>query len=147
MARRALTVVLAMLAAVLLVATPAQATYGPPVPVTMEVWYGSVKLSGLYGSLSFDDGKTKFSYTLDVCRVSSYTPPNVWYSVNGGGRVPISGGGGAVTIPQCVYTAYRISGEPSPGVVITKVTLYLDGVYFDNSNVAHFKERSANFFN
>ena len=143
MARRALTVVLAMLAAVLLVATPAHATYGPPNPVTLEVYYGTTKLSGLYGTLSFDDGNTRFAYSLAVCRESSYTPPNVWYTVNGGGRVPISGGGSSVTIPQCRYPAYLISGEPAPGVVVGTVALIIDGVYFTPQNGAIFRERST----
>jgi len=146
-ARRVLTVVLAVLAGILLAAGPASATYGAPTAVLLQVNGGGMKLSGVSGSLSFDDGNTKFAYSLAVCRESSYTPPNVWYSVNGGQRIPISGGGSPVSVPECKYTAYLISGEPVPGVVITSVTVFIDGVWFDNHNVAHYFERSGTYDN
>ncbi|TDV43559.1 hypothetical protein [Actinophytocola oryzae] len=71
----------------------------------------------------------------------------MWYSVNGGARVPISGGGSPVSIPQCKYTAYQISGEPAPGVVVGTATLFVDGVWFDNQNVAHFYTRTGTYDN
>lgn len=146
--RRSLTLALVLLAAVFLAGTPAYATYGAPVSVQVEVRNNvGTKLSGIYGSVSFDDGNAKFTYSLAVCQESSYTPPNVWYAVNGGSRVSISGGGSPVTIPQCKYTAYLISGEPTPGTVITGVTFTIDGVYFDNHNVAHFFSEARTYDN
>jgi hypothetical protein len=146
--RRSLTLALVLLAAVFLPSTPAYATYGAPISVQVEVYNNlGAKLSGIYGSVSFDDGNSKFAYSLAVCRESSYTPPNVWYAVNGGSRIPISGGGSPVTIPQCKYTAYQISGEPTSGTLLASVTFTVDGVYFDNHNVAHFFSESRNYFN
>jgi len=146
--RRSLTLALVMLAAVFLPSTPAYATYGAPISVQLEVRNNlGTKLSGIYGSVSFDDGNTTFAYSLAVCRESSYTPPNVWYAVNGGSRIPISGGGSPVTIPQCKYTAYQISGAPTSGTVITGVTFTIDGVYFDNHNVAHFFSEAGTYDN
>ncbi|MBN6052727.1 hypothetical protein JYK22_12385, partial [Nonomuraea sp. RK-328] len=145
---RVVTVVLVALATLSLSIAPAHAAYGPPISVTMEVHAKGVKLAGAYGSLQFDDGNTKYAYSLTMCRESSYTQPNLWISVNGGPRVLAwSGGGTPVSIPQCRYTAYLISAEAQPGGVVANVALTLDGVHFSSQSVATYHSRTATFDN
>ncbi|MEV0199883.1 hypothetical protein [Nonomuraea sp. NPDC050691] len=145
---RSVTVVLVALATLSLPIAPAHAAYGPPIPVTMEVYAKGVKLAGAYGSLQFDDGNTKYAYSLAMCRESSYSQPNLWISVNGGPRsLAWSGGGSPVSIPQCRYDAYLISAEVQHGGVVANVAFTLDGVHFSNQNVATYHSRTATFDN
>ncbi|WP_155350291.1 hypothetical protein [Acrocarpospora pleiomorpha] len=114
---------------------PAYATYGSNMTVSIDVWGQGVKLSGAYGTIAFDDGNTKYRYSIAMCWQSSYTRPNLYASVNGGARTSLYVGGGTpVTIPQCLYTASLISGEVTPGGTVSNVTLTVDGVRFNPPN-------------
>ncbi|SFC21952.1 hypothetical protein [Streptomyces aidingensis] len=84
---RSLVAALAVLAAGLLHAAPAQAAYGAQLPVTVQVvdgdWHYNQNLGKASGWVQFDSGKKKFRYSLTVDRQSSYTPPDVLIYANG----------------------------------------------------------------
>ncbi|WP_062429881.1 hypothetical protein [Herbidospora daliensis] len=124
---------IALLAVLAIPAAPAQAAYGADLPVHIDVYGQGVKLSGAYGSISFDDGNTKYRYSIAVCWQGSYSRPTLYASVNGAWRSPLSGTSTAVSIPQCTGQATLVSGEATGGT-IANVSIVVDGVKFNPPN-------------
>ncbi|WP_155341308.1 hypothetical protein [Acrocarpospora corrugata] len=132
---RVLAIALLTVAALVAPSAPAHAAYGSDQSANIDVWGQGIKLSGGYGTIAFDDGNTKYRYTIAICWQSSYSRPTLYASVNGAWRTIISTGGGtAVTIPQCSNPASLVSGEVTPGGTINNVSLIVDGVRFNPPN-------------
>ena len=132
-----LVIAFAMLATTLVPATAAHATYGPDDPVFLEAYSpnGSIKLAGAYGTIAFDDGNTKFRYSIILCRESSYTEPNLRFIVNDTTQYGATWAGRVVT-PLCKFPATQLAGEVDHGSIVRKVKVQLDAIYFDFPNTA-----------
>lgn len=139
---RIVAIVSAALFAVGLAAAPAQATYGSPLPVDLQLngnapW-GPIQVGRVVGTLQFDDGNSHYWLSVTICRQSSYTNPNVRISVNGslqqylsgqyGSQPQICGGNG---ISQTVNSGFAYAGT------IQNLTIAIDGIYFDGSTATN----------
>lgn len=93
-ATRSLLLVLAALAALILPAAPAHATWGTQLPLTLQIRHyyqtgNSVQVGYVNGTVQFDDGGSALRYNLTFCRQSSYILPYMTINVNtywAGGR-------------------------------------------------------------
>ncbi|WP_459803092.1 hypothetical protein [Herbidospora sp. RD11066] len=133
MARLSRILTIALLALPVTLATPAHAAYGSDLAVNIDVYGQGIKLSGAYGTIAFDDGNTKYRYSIAVCWQGSYSRPTLYASVNGAWRSPLGGTSTPVTIPQCTGQATLVSGEASGGT-INNVSIVVDGVKFNPPN-------------
>nr|WP_062334857.1 hypothetical protein [Herbidospora sakaeratensis] len=133
MGRLSRIIVIALFAVLAIPAAPAQAAYGADLPVNFDVYGQGIKLSGAYGSIAFDDGNTKYRYSIAVCWQGSYSRPTLYASVNGAWRSPLSGTSTPVTIPQCTGQATLVTGEATGGT-IGNVSIIVDGVKFNPPN-------------
>ncbi|WP_066374449.1 hypothetical protein [Herbidospora mongoliensis] len=134
MSRLSRVLAVALLAVLVTPVAPAQAAYGSDLPVNIDVYGQGIKLSGAYGTIAFDDGNTKYRYSIAVCWQGSYSRPTLYASVNGAWRSPLPAGGTAVTIPQCTGQATLLSGEVTAGATINNVAIVVDGVKFNPPN-------------
>ncbi|SEG77949.1 hypothetical protein SAMN05444920_104547 [Nonomuraea solani] len=153
-ARRAagsVAIVIATLAAILMPVTPAHATYGPDLPVSLTVNSNagpSIMLAQLTGTLAFDDGNTKFRYALRLCWGSgSYPMPNFYVSVNGS-TVFYPGQTGTAPAPSgCQLHLFLYNGEYTHSTTITNITLYVTGGWFYPGNTYNSRTRSVTYDN
>ncbi|MEU4745261.1 hypothetical protein AB0G02_33025 [Actinosynnema sp. NPDC023658] len=123
-----------------LAATPAQAAYGAPQPVDIQLTgYSSsgyaTKVGRLVGSVRFDDGNSLYRLDLTLCRQSSYVSTKLtvtvngaahqWYSREDGYRPEACGGGHGLSGVVNVDVPY--------GGVVQNVGLVYEGLLFDGS--------------
>jgi hypothetical protein len=143
--RRRLVALLAATFAALFVtslaAAPAQATYGPPNPIDIQLRsqdsYGNVYLVGrVVGNLYFDDGSSAYHLSLTLCRQSSYTTPHLHVLVNGVEHRFFSGSDGVARPGVCGdrwgQSLAIESGHSYAGVIQT-LGFTIEGIHFDGS--------------
>lgn len=151
--RRQLTKFVAIMSAALfavaLAAAPAQATYGSPLPVDLQLTSssGTIQVGRIVGTLQFDNGNSHYWVSATICRQSSYTNPNVRVFVNGslhqyltgtyGSRPQICGGHG---ISEAVNSGFAYAGT------IYNITISIEGIHFDGST-ATTRTRSTTYDN
>lgn len=131
---RLLTVALAAVVAASLAPAPAHAALGSPIPVQIQLQSqgsagGVYQVGRLEGTLQFDSSKTSFRLSVQVCRQSSYTPPNVTIYVNGAVHQVITPNSPHACGPT--NTSGRIDQDFHHGGVINNVTISLQGIHFD----------------
>ncbi|MDH2426526.1 hypothetical protein [Sphaerisporangium sp. TRM90804] len=139
-----------MAVAALLPLTPANAAYGAPIPVSMAVYGGAggtQLLARVDGTLAFDDANTRYTYSLSLCRVSSFVSPHVKVLVNGVYKDSLYWNGGSSTaLCPSFYTATALSAEVENGGTVANVTLTLVGSDFNN-NVYRERTRTGTYDN
>ncbi|KAA9377648.1 hypothetical protein F5972_18730 [Microbispora cellulosiformans] len=77
---------IAALAAALAPLSPAHAAYGPDQPVYLGLISNDgtgLELAVLQGTVAFDDGNTKYRYSLSLCWQHAYPAPSFLINVNG----------------------------------------------------------------
>lgn len=130
-ARRSWLVALVALASVLLPVAPAQA--GVTVPVGFTLTYQSTVLGGLSGTVTFESN-TAWSYSISICRRSSYVPVFTSVYVSGVSWAYWDQGGTPTDYTaNCPYP-YRPAlrtGYVEMGSLVTGVSFIMRGVYFD----------------
>jgi hypothetical protein len=133
--RRRLTVALSMLFAGLFVSTlaavPAQAAYGPP----QTVWIQLPRQVGLAtGTIQFDNGTSTFRLDLTLCRQNSYSPEVLVITAHGNaGNLQQSpdGSSSSARPPACpTNSVSELHQEFSYPGILRGVTLRLTGVKF-----------------
>jgi hypothetical protein len=144
-----IAIVIAALAAVLLPGTPAHATYGPDQPVALTVNSNSgpsLMLARLEGTVAFDDGNTKFRYSLRLCWGSgAYPRPNFHFSTNSGVYYPTATGM-APAPPGCQFV-YLFNGETTTPVVLTHITFSVTGGWFYPGNQYNTRTKTSTYDN
>jgi hypothetical protein len=136
-----LSAVFAALFVVSLTPAPAHATYGPAIPVDIQLRsydsYGNeYRVGRVVGTVQFDDGNSAYYISLTVCRQSSYTSPNAQVLVNGVSQFYLSSWDG-VARPQVCGDAWGQSGATTGGFsyggVVRNLTVTIQGIHFDGS--------------
>jgi hypothetical protein len=150
--RRAISsiaVAIAALATVLLPGTPAHAAWGADTPVYINLvsndGYGR-QLARLEGTVTFDDGNTKFRYSLQLCWGSgAYPQPNLAINVNGTTYVqPV--GTGSTSASGCQRVALYGS-EVNFGSIVRNVRFDVTAGWFHPGNNYNTRTRSATYDN
>ncbi|AQZ67750.1 unnamed protein product [[Actinomadura] parvosata subsp. kistnae] len=145
------TIVLATLAAMLSPVTPAHAAYGPDQPVYIAVTSNAgppLLLAQLTGTVAFDDGNTKFKYSLQLCWGSgSYPKPNFYVSVNGSTVIYPSQTGTATAPPGCQLYLYLHDGEYTHYTTVTNITVYVTGGWFYPGQTYNSRTKSVTYDN
>jgi hypothetical protein len=121
--------------------TPANSTYGSRLPVTLYVnAEDGTRLARVEGTLQFDDGKTKYAYSLTVCRYSSLSAPDVKVFVNDAYYD---------LLPWFVYSGFEamFTGEVNYGARLMNVSLQLVGSSFSPRNGYTVHYDSVNYEN
>lgn len=149
MTARSIAIAIAMfVAAVLLPTTPAHATYGPPQQVYLQLISNDGQ--GLYlaraeGTVAFDDGNRRYTYSVSVCWQNAYPSPNlnvyvndVWQNV-----WPTSG----PTAPGCqgslsVYSA----NDVDHGDTVRNIRFELTGGWFDRQGQYRSRTKSTPYY-
>jgi hypothetical protein len=129
-----LATVAAMVGVTVLPAGPAHAAYGPQFGTVH--WQllnsaGNQLIGSIDGTLEFDDGNTKFRYSLTMCRQNSFTAPYANVFVNGTFSFSLNpaytgmpGCGGATALGGVV------TGEVETGSLVHNVTVQFNGSYY-----------------
>ncbi|QYC42462.1 hypothetical protein Nocox_24295 [Nonomuraea coxensis DSM 45129] len=142
--RSRIALLLAAIAVALLPLTPAQAAYGPPSPIVLQVNASDgTQLARVEGTVAFDDGNTRYTYSLVLCRRSSFQAPYVRIYVNGVVHDTLFWNP-STTVPWCFYSGFASphSAEVTYGAVVQNVRFELVGSSFPN-NV--YKEHRSGF--
>lgn len=143
--QKLILLVLGVLAAVLAPLAPAHAAAEVPVGVPLN--YQGVRLSALHGTLTFHSA-TRFSYSLVMCRDSSYSPPTTEVLVNGTSRHVHFYGGPNVVDSRCTSSGALLSNDVEYGSAVQNVTFCLRGVHFNGqTNQATSRERCITYGN
>ncbi|MCK2215856.1 hypothetical protein MF672_018945 [Actinomadura sp. ATCC 31491] len=133
--RSRIALLLAAIATALLPLTPAQAAYGPPNPIILQVNAGDgTLLARVEGTVAFDDGNTRYTYSLVLCRRSSFQAPYVRIYVNGAYRDSLYWNP-STTVPWCQYAGFASphSAEVDYGALVQNVRFELIGSSFPNN--------------
>jgi hypothetical protein len=153
-ARRAagsITIALVALGAILLPVSPAYATYGPDQPVALTVNSNSgpsFTLARLDGTVAFDDGNTKFRYSLRLCWGSgAYPRPHFNITVNGSIGVSPIETGSAPAPAGCQLVLFLYNGEHTTATTLTNVTFSVTGGWFYPGNQYNTRTRSVTYDN
>lgn len=118
-------------AAVLLPVLPAKAAVTTEVAIPLTS--GGVRLGGVYGTLTWESATT-FSYSIDICRESSYVPVTANPYINGGySDFLFLNDGTSVRIPQCIGINVRKTGTVQHGSTVFNVRIRAHSVYFNPS--------------
>ena len=137
-----------------LAAVPAQATYGSPFAVSLQLRsYTSTgteyQVGRLVGTVQFDDGNSAYYLSLIMCRQSSYTNPQVRVYVNGVYTLFFSPSDN-IRRPESCNGGHGLSGVIEGGFgysgVIANLTISISGIHFDGST-ARDVSRSAFYDN
>jgi hypothetical protein len=146
-------VTLATLAVSPLGASPAQATYGPAQPVSLQLSGQSGSTQTLVGravgTIQFDDGNSSYLLSLTLCRQSSYTAPTLTIYVNDVQQSSFSGDDGVRRPDSCGGghgMSLAINGAYSYPGVVQKLRVKIDGLYFSGSTASD-KSASATYDN
>jgi hypothetical protein len=127
--------------------SPAPAHAAVDVPVYIALSSNGTKLGGLYGTLTFESN-TRYSYSLVLCRDSSYVPTSANVFVSGVYHDYFGYDGSAATRPECLYPGVLKAGTVEYGGTVTSVGFTVRGVYFNGStNQATDRTRSATYDN
>lgn len=150
-ARRAAgSIAIAALGAILLPVTPAYATYGQDQIVALTVTSNSgpsLTLARLDGTVAFDDGNTKFRYSLRLCWGSgAYPRPNFSITINGSVGVPPVETGTAPAPAGCQFV-FLYDAEPTTSTTLTNVTFSVTGGWFYPGNQYNTRTRSVTYDN
>ena len=134
---------ISVLAAGLLTVTPAHATYGSDQPVSVQVNSNTgptQALANLSGTVAFDDGNTKFRYSVALCWQSAYPAPNLWIYINGSTWVsPVYAG--STSRSGCQQT-YLYSAEVTHSGVVANVRFDVTAGWFYPGNQYNSRTRS-----
>lgn len=142
-ALRWIAVAVSVLAAGLLPVTPAHATYGSDQPVYVQVNSNTgptQALARLDGTVAFDDGNTKFRYSLAMCWQSAYPSPNLQIVVNGSTYLWGSYAG-TTSAPGC-QQVILYSAEVTHGGVVANVRFDVTAGWFYPGNQYNSRTRS-----
>lgn len=144
-------IVIATLVAILMPVTPAHAAYGPDQTVSLTVTSNSgpsITLAQLTGTLAFDDGNTKFRYSLKLCWGSgSYPRPNFYVAVNGSTYLYPAQTGTATAPSGCQQYLFLYDGEYTHSTTLANVTLYVTGGWFYPGNTYNSRTKSVTYDN
>ncbi|GLW24018.1 hypothetical protein Mame01_40610 [Microbispora amethystogenes] len=144
-------VVIATLVAILMPVTPAHATYGPDQTVYLAVTSNagpSIMLAQVTGTLAFDNGNTKFKYSLRLCWGSgSYPQPNFYIAVNGSTYLYPAQTGTAPAPSGCQVYLFLYDGEYTHSTTLANVTLYVTGGWFYPGNTYNSRTKSVTYDN
>lgn len=117
------------------------------VPVSITVSYNGIKLAGLYGTITFESG-SRFSYSLEFCRESSYVAPSSPLNVNGAYYTFLSQNAfGFPGTANCTYTPSYHSGTVEYGSQALNVGFNVRAIYFSSNNTAIERFRAATYDN
>jgi hypothetical protein len=122
------TAAAAAIGVTVLPAVPAHATYGPQNGIVHLQLLDSVgsHIGSIDGTVEFDDGNTKYRYSLTVCRQSSFTAPFAYVYVNGAYQFPLLPS--YTALPACGGALGGVvSGEVVSGSVVQNVTVEFHG--------------------
>ncbi|HEX6682477.1 MAG TPA: hypothetical protein VF062_06755 [Candidatus Limnocylindrales bacterium] len=134
-ATKSLLLPLALLAALIFPAAPAQAAWAAELPLNIQVLYyyypsGSAQLGRVDGTVQFDDGGSALRYNLTFCRQSSYSLPYMTINVNS----YVIGGRKYATWITNIYPPYAGYSSSQPCYGQTG-TVYGEFTYANFSNV------------
>jgi hypothetical protein len=132
---RLLATAAAAIGVTVLPAAPAHATYGPQFGTVH--WQllnsgGNQLIGSIDGTVEFDDGNTKFRYSLTMCRQNSFSAPYARVFVNG--TYSFSLYPAYTGMPSCTGGATAIggvvTGEVETGSLVRNVTVEFNGSYY-----------------
>ncbi|MEU8355897.1 hypothetical protein AB0C27_07770 [Nonomuraea sp. NPDC048882] len=144
-------IVIATLVAILMPVTPAHATYGADLPVSITVTSNAgppLMLAQVTGTVAFDDGNTKFRYSLRLCWGSgSYPRPNLYVSVNGSSTFYPGQTSTSPAPAGCQLSLYHHDGEYTHPSTIANITVYVQGGWFYPGQTYNSRTKSLTYDN
>ncbi|MEV7804231.1 hypothetical protein AB0O28_14920 [Microbispora sp. NPDC088329] len=134
--------IVAMTAA-LLPLSPAHAAYGPDQPVYLQLVSNdgnATQLALLEGTVAFDDGNTKYRYSLRLCWQHAYPSPYYSTYVNGSYfSGPVTGSSSA---SGCQSVSYS-SGEVNYGGIVRNIRFDVTGGWFGSNGQYQMRTKST----
>ncbi|WP_182905893.1 hypothetical protein [Microbispora sp. H13382] len=132
------------IAAALLPLSPAHAAYGPDQPVYLQLVSNdgnATQLALLDGTVAFDDGNTKYRYSLRLCWQHAYPQPYFTINVNGTSTAwPTQVG--PTSMPGC-QQAYLYSAEVNFGSTVRNVRFDVTGGWFGSNGQYQMRTKST----
>jgi hypothetical protein len=134
-----LVVTVAALAGTSVMATPAQAAWGPQQPLEIQLISNpngsEYRVGKVTGSVRFDDGNSMYHLSIVICRQSSYTFPNVRVFANGQPQGTYSSEDGVARPSVCGDRWGMSLGVNQvisyPG--LRSISVAIEGIHFDGS--------------
>ncbi|MGI5156526.1 hypothetical protein [Microbispora sp. CA-102843] len=126
-----IAIAIASMAAALLPLSPAHAAYGSDQPVYLQLLSNDgngTQLALLEGTVAFDDGNTKYRYSLRLCWQHAYPAPSFLINVNGTSTASPTWTG-STSVSGC-QQAHLYSAEVNFGSTVRNVRFDVTGGWF-----------------
>ncbi|GIH46638.1 hypothetical protein [Microbispora rosea] len=131
-------------AAALVPLSPAHAAYGADQPVYLQLVSNdgyATQLALLDGTVAFDDGNTKYRYSLRLCWQHAYPQPYFTINVNGTSTASPTQTG-PTSMSGC-QQAYLYSGEVNFGGTVRNVRFDVTGGWFGSNGQYQMRTKST----